>query len=73
MTDELKAGILLTNDCFLCDKFTIVSKIKRGNYCKFYLQRISQELMPLWKYKNITEIHCIHYQIEKENIKNKEV
>ena len=65
MTDELNAGILLTNDCFLCDEFSIVSSGTR--YCKYYMQSITAELFPMFKYKNITEIYCIHYQREKEN------
>ena len=71
MTDELNAGILLTNDCFLCDKLRIESTGTR--YCKYYMQSIISKLYLMFKYKNITEIHCIYYQREKESIKNKEV
>ena len=65
MTDELNTGILLTKDCFLCDEFSILTSGTR--YCKYYTQTIASELLPLWKYQNITELHCGHYQREKEN------
>jgi hypothetical protein len=64
-------SIFLTNDCFLCDEFSLFTNGVK--YCKFYYLPISSVLLPLWKYKNTTELHCIHYQREKESIKNKEI
>ncbi len=69
--DKPYTSILQTNDCFLCDKFTFVSNGR--NYCNYYMGYISLDIIPIWKYKNLDRIRCIHYQIEQENIKNKEV
>jgi hypothetical protein len=65
MTDEPCTNILQTNDCLLCDKFDRVSSSR--DYCNYYMGYISLDIIPIWKYKNLDRIHCIHYQMEKEN------